>query len=140
MEEKGRKRGYPKCAMDCKTASSNSIGPGMSNVGWSAWCDILTSSSLAGFAGVMGLRWIGVYSTSSKGWADLSLEKGVLRGSGGRFSRCLEIRDNLACGGARLGEGMRGSLVPPRYKIWQVVGGMYRAEMEMEMEKSQFLC
>lgn len=27
--------------MDCKTASSNSIGPGMSRVGWSGWDDIL---------------------------------------------------------------------------------------------------
>jgi hypothetical protein len=87
--------------MDWRTASSNSIGPGMSRVGWDGWLDILAgaSSAMAGSDGFgAALAW------SSSRMALRSVEKGVLSSRNGRASRCPEKRPRRAVGreGARM--------------------------------------
>ncbi|KAL3710228.1 hypothetical protein TMatcc_004020 [Talaromyces marneffei ATCC 18224] len=88
--------------MDCRTASSNSMGPGMRRVLWAGCEDILflvlsdclgiRSESIAG-----GVRWIGLYSRSSGSTDSLSDEKGVFSsGNGSRWSKCLAMRDRRA--------------------------------------------
>jgi hypothetical protein len=78
-----------KWLMDWRTASSSSIGPGMSRVGCSAWEDMfgdgVVLNRLAAGAGEAMLR-------------VRSIEKGVLSGRGGLRSRCLEIKESLSCG------------------------------------------
>lgn len=75
--------------MEWRTASSNSIGPGMSNVGCSGWFDILGVGEE-----LKGLIWV----AGNEMPRDLSTEYEVLGGSGGLRSRCLEIKESLSCG------------------------------------------
>jgi hypothetical protein len=78
-----------KWLIDWRTASSNSIGPGISKVGWSGWADILGAGEVLNRL---------VCATGSSRFRDRSMEYGVLSGSGGLKSRCLEIKDSLSCG------------------------------------------
>ena len=71
-----------KCDIDSRTASSNSIGPGISSVGCSAWLAILTPCSPSFDFGNSRCR--GAYGISSASLACLSVENGVLIGIEGR--------------------------------------------------------
>ena len=100
-------RAHLKCPIDCNTSSSNSIGPGISRAGCSACLDIFSSFAVG--SDTDGDRFMGVYSRSSDSFESLSVEKGVLISSCGLCSRCLEMRESLARGGARAkgGRGLR---------------------------------
>lgn len=50
-------------------------------------------------------------------WDNLSMEYGVLIGSDGRGSKCLEIRESLACGGAMRGR-LRRATTAELTEIW----------------------
>jgi hypothetical protein len=77
--------------MDCRTASSNSIGPGINSAGCSGWLDILTGGAGGGsdlFSCVcvwgmgLGLGGVGLalrftFPVSSSSEAERSVEKGV---------------------------------------------------------------
>lgn len=98
--------------MESRTASSNSIGPGISNDGCAGWFEVFLSVILGAEEvpkyrlGTSLMR--GVYGRSSA-WSDsLSAEYGVLReGKGGFWSRCLCMRLSRldARDGARMMEG-----------------------------------
>ena len=99
-----------------RTASSNSMGPGINRAGCSAWFDMvavvfLLSSTLRGVD-----RVIGEYGMSSFVADCRSVEKGVLICRTGLCSRCREIRDRrcLARGVARADDDMRGLPATPR--------------------------
>lgn len=81
---------YLKWLIDWRTASSNSIGPGMSRAGWSGWFDIF---------------FVVVLSLLVCCCAERSAEKGVLSGGSGCPGRCLEINESLEVGDA----SVRGS-------------------------------
>ena len=69
----------------------------MSSVGCGSWGNILLSNSPAEGGSLCS----GEYSRSSEMEDSLSVEKGVFRGIGGLFSKCLEMRDRRSRGGAR---------------------------------------
>jgi len=97
--------------MDCRTASSNSMGPGMSKAGCSACFDMLAVFGLSEGRGVV---FNGVVDCGSE---CLSVLKGVLISRTGLCSRCREIRDNRCLaerGVARVEGGVRGR--SPRLK------------------------
>ena len=98
--------------MESRTASSNSIGPGISNDGCAGWFEVFLSAILGAEVvpkyrlGTSLMR--GVYGRSSAWSESLSAEYGVLReGKGGFWSRCLCMRLSRldARDGARMMEG-----------------------------------
>ena len=99
-----------------RTASSNSMGPGISRAGCSGCFDMLAS-----FFFLSSMIWgvdrvTGLYGMSSLVSECRSVEKGVLICRTGLCSRCREIRDRrcLARGVARADDGMRGLPATPR--------------------------
>jgi hypothetical protein len=87
----GLSTAYLKWLIDWRTASSNSIGPGISKVGCSGWLDILDFSELWELE--LNRRGCGVGGSILDA---RSVENGVLIGSGGRGSRCLDMRESRA--------------------------------------------
>ena len=73
--------------MDWRTASSTSIGPGMSNAGWSGWLDIFPDS----WEAKLIRRALG----TSEITFDLSMDFGALTSVGSRGSNCLDINESL---------------------------------------------
>lgn len=105
---------YLKWLIDCRTASSNSMGPGIINAGCCGWLDIFlgtSGSSLASsfFSVSNSFFFLIRLPCSSSRCADRSVEKGVLSSRDGLGSKCLancerrEVADVADVGEAREG-------------------------------------
>ena len=112
--------------MALRTASSSSIGPGMSTVGCASCFDILCFDSMArSRGGCGGSRCGGMCGTSSLSDASRSVEKGVLSGMVGRWSRCREISDKRDRAEAREGARTKGRQGNRVYSV--MTGGAHHA-------------